>query len=507
MKTKIISLILCLEIALGPYSMSSEKEQAKIVKSDAPIALRMIQSELANNSSKLIEPDEVGESNTISDKIIMLQEQKTVLNKLKNPSISLQSIRNEFVSRVSMEEKIQLIELQYVLTRMSKDKLDEIFQSALELGNYPESLRLEYELSYSLSEKQNIVHKMLSQDINTIKSSVLKKVGRMSRAELIHELEFSDQLLSAKSPNWKVVLIVVLSVAAAGLVSWAIVSASKKRWERKTREMYDSYKEKNNELDQQHQTDMQNAQTEHDQLTQDIINHWSTSTTNMQNNWSNQTQATTTQYQNSMQAVQALFDNRAYLRDNGFVWQVCTVTQTQVTQYCPYTKSSFSGTKVCSTYCLKNAQGVIAGNQSNLICANASVPANCNTPNTYDSGSTAGYHDGYQDGYDLRYPTHYNDAYNAAYNTYYHSAYNSGINDGQFDGQQDGNVDGYNDGYDAGYSDGLSNGAYDSKPTYNNGYNDGYSVGHVDGRDAGYNTGYSKGYSDGYNYALSLSGE
>ncbi len=398
----------------------------------------------------------------------MLQEQKEVLKKLKDSSVGLDGIRRDIVKRIQEEERIQLIELKYVLSKITPDKIDAMFETAMERGNYPETLRLEYELAYGSVEKKSVLYKLMASDLSRVKSQVLKKLGMMTRTELIKEIEFSDQLLSAKGANWRVILVVVLSVAAAGLVSWALVSASKKRWERKQKEMERDYANRSNQADSQHPIDMENAVIDHENATQNIIDTWENNTANAHTN-----------HENAMVEIQETFDLRAYLRDNGFVWMVCSVTQTQVSQFCTYNNTVYTGTKVCSKYCLKNPQtGQIAGTESSLICANATVPMNCNTPNAFDTGFSSGYSNGYDDGYETRYNSSYNDAYNAAYNSYYDS--------GHSDGYWDGRGDGYDDGYSDGYSAGLSDGNYDESQSYQQGY--------------------SAGYSDGYNYARAIFG-
>lgn len=256
----------------------------------------------------------------------------------------------------------------------------------------------------------------------------------MDREQLIAHIEKTGRLGVHKNGRVMKTVIIVLTIAAAGLITWGIVSAVKKRHERKKAELNADY----------------------DQREEDAYN----------------------QHLDDIQTLEETFAERERLREEGYVWQVCSVTTTPKTSSCSYDFNTYSGNEICTTRCLKNAAGSEAMHQTN--CSSGFIPSNCFNTNPTVAGYNDGYDDGYSSGYSVGYDRAYDSAYRSAYDNAYSQAYNSGYNDG------------YNSGFNAGWDDGYDDGWYagSSKMRTNT----------QDERELGF----QKGYGAGYAYALQL---
>jgi hypothetical protein len=278
-----------------------------------------------------------------------------------------------------------------------------------------------------------------------VKSVTLKKLSILDREGLKRELKLTQSLLNTKGRDtWKIILVVVIAVAAAGLVSWAVVSATKKHWERKQRDLEEDFRNRERQLGEEYAT--------------------------------------------KEAELQAMFEERNRLREQGYVWDVCSTTTNMKNVSCSFDQSAHSGSEVCVTHCLRNPSTGDAL-QHTTSCSSAYIPNNCFQKNPYVDGFENGYEDGYYDGF----YTGYDDAYYAAYDSYWYDGYDAGY------------LNGFDWGYNDGFSDGLSQAAYDDSyyddSTFAAPMSSPASAtlsrvgGSGDQRKAGFKSGYREGYA------------
>ncbi len=450
--TRLIVTALSLQIALGSYSQAIASEKTPTRPDIAyRVALLSLRDLVAKNPTAYIDPSDTEPSAALADKVTMLEANQDLITKLKDNSYTLEEIRGDLIERLNAEEAAQRLEMRIILQKTDDADIEKLAETAFLKGHYSSELKTKYETSYLMNEKKEVLFDLLVADLSNAKSDALKRLGLMDRTLLEKELMGTTALLNTKGDGWKIALIVVLSVAAAGLISFGVVSATKVRHERKLQELEDEYKKKTNDEIAAHEKALEDMKRKHAQ--------------NLEN--------TNAQWAQKTAELEKLFADRAALREGGYTWQVCKVQNTAKTVTCPYDKKTYVGTEVCTSYCLKNPAGMEFGVQQ-LICSSAQIPWECFKPNAYDTGYGKGGVDGYNDGYDYGYDQTYTAAYNKAYQNYYDIAYNRGYSSG------------YQQGYDQGYSDGLSDGRYD---------------GYYDGKDDGYPIGYSAGYEYGLQVA------
>ena len=433
----------------GPSATSTAPAVVRSVSPVEPNAMiRLIRKAVSDQPGfYYTDADLVGETSNLNQQLA-LEGVNDLRKQIADPSITLDSIRQQLVHQTVTEEEAQQVELRFVIARMAPETLDQLFETSMLSGNYSQELRQDYFAAYKADEKREVVYSMALNDLQNVKSVTLKKLGLLSREQLDKELSSLQSLLSVKGRDtWKIVLIVVLATAAAGFASWAIVSATQARWDRKTQKL---------DADEQ-------------QRRIDLGNDYQNREVQLQQNWHNQEAALQADWANRSVQIQAMFAERARLRDQGYVWTICSTTTTQKTVSCSYDYATHTGSEVCVTRCLKSpTTGDMA--QQSTQCSSAYIPNNCFQTNPY----TAGYNAGYPQGYNGVYDTAYDRAYNSAYHDYYNSAYSQGNDDGNYDGYYDGVNDGHSDGAYYGADDGYNNG-------YDLGYSDGYDVGWDEG--------------------------
>src|SRR5690606_23701802 len=133
----------------------------------------------------------------------------------------------------------------------------------------------------------------LASEIAQIRTVTLKRIGKMDRDQLLQELKSTRTLLGTKGKDkWKTVLVIALSVAAAGLVTWAVVSATQRKWDKKRQELEDGEKKRQDDLKKE---------------------------------WASQEEE-----------LEAIYQARADLRDRGFVWSICGTQDFTTTVGCSY---------------------------------------------------------------------------------------------------------------------------------------------------------------------------
>ncbi len=351
----------------------------------------------------------------------------------------LDILKDELIASISNQIQAQIEEMNYVMSRMDSSKLDQMFDKSMEMGIYSPEMESYYAIAFTHDEKKSVLLGMLKTDLERSKISQIKRISQATRDQLKKEVELSQSLYESKNREFKRTAAIILAVVAAGLATWAMTAIIKNHFEKKTREM-------NNDFDQA-ETD---SEKEYAQKTEDLI---------------------------------ASYEERERLREEGYVWQICAETTSQVTTHCQFDHSGHSGTEVCTTRCLKNSvTGDEVMHQKN--CSSAFIPSNCYIQNEYDRG----FDNGYDDGYDEAYTRAYNSAYNEAYSRYYNEYYDRGYSRG------------YDWGYNAGFSDGYDRAVYDDSLDDDDDSDDG---GWKSNKDTNLE-GFSKGYKDGYRYAQKL---
>lgn len=441
---QLITYILVLNFALYPQQGVAQ------VKADAPkkvtfSLVKLLAHELKSNPKDYFSDEELSQKEAIMEKAVTNSAVEDIKKKLKDESYNFGEIKQQIQAQLLLEEQNKLIELKNVLAHASPDKLDVFFKQAMKDGYYAEDFKMSYMSAYNQLEKIEVLMQMLSSDLSMIRSQNAKQIGLMTRADLLKQLESTGTLMTYKNDKVIMVLIIVLTVAVAGLATWGIISATKARHERKKKELNDQF----------------------DQAEQDAIN----------------------QHNQDIKTLEQVFAERERLREEGYVWQVCATTTTMKTASCSYDFKTHAGEEVCVTHCLKQPQTGLEAMHSKS-CLSSYIPNNCFTKNPTAAGYDDGYDSGYDHGYDVGYDRGYDNAYTPAYNNAYSSAYNSG----------------YDSGYSSGFSSGYSDGAADYADTEGSlkmlkpaGLR-AILTGEEDERALGY----KKGFQEGYAYALQL---
>jgi hypothetical protein len=427
---KIISYLLILQFLFyTPYG-TSQVETQKVKQ--IPFALvKMLKHELTVNSDHYFTDDELSFKAAQIDKKVTNEVVSEIVKQLKDSSFSFESIKANINQGLIQEEQNKLIEIKYLLSLAPSQKLDDFFHEALKYGMYSNEYKFLYQSAYNQLEKIEVLMQMINQDFSLIRSQNAKQLGMMNREQLIKHFESTDELMHYKNNKVLTAVIIVLTVAAAGFITWGVISATKARHERKKSELNADYDQRERDAYAQHLKDIK--------------------------------------------TLEEFFAERERLREEGYVWQICSVTTTPKTSSCSYDFRSYSGDEVCTTRCLKNATGHELMHAKN--CSSGFIPSNCFNKNPAVAGYDDGYAVGWNNGYDVAYTRAYNDAYSSAYNNAYSYAYSRG----------------YDRGYNAGFNAGWSDGYYD----YSN-----KKMGLVEEDDNA--LGYQKGFSEGYSYALQL---
>lgn len=397
------------------------------------VLMKVLEKELKENPDFYFSKEEMSSRNQLIDNEVTDESIDNIKKQLADQTIPLSDIKQTIHAGLIQEEQLRLIELKYLLSKSGPDKLDHFFSESFKKGMYPSDFNLAYQSAYNQNEKLEVIMQMLASDVSSIRSQNAKQIGLMSREQLMTHLEATGRLTQNKNKTLKIVII-VLTIAAAGFITWGVVSAVKTRHERKKKEAEESYN--------------QQEQVARDQHASDIL------------------------------SLEQTFAERERLREEGYVWQVCSTTTTQKTSSCNYDYNTYSGNEVCVTRCLKQAQTGLEAMHTKT-CLSAFIPNNCFTKNPTAAGYDDGYDDGYDQGYDIGYDRGYDNAYYPAYNSSYSSAYYNGYNDG------------YSSGFNAGYNAAPSSSKINTIASL---------LKIQDEREMGF----QKGYSEGYSYALQL---
>jgi hypothetical protein len=433
--------LLVVQLAFLPRQSFARQQQ----KDDAPaerivkhsnLVVKLLRKEVEHNSAFYYPDTELGIKSEIINKEVARTELDSVIERLEDDSYSLEEIKSNIIQRIHEEEQAQFVEMRYIVKVAPVETLNQIFEESLKNGFYPETLRDEYEMAYGAKEKRAIVLAMIKTDFSRIKSNTVKRLGFLDREALLKEMQQHKAFFEVKGRDtWKMVLVVILTAAVAGYLGWAIMSSTKKRWDRKIEELEEDY----------------------DQMEEDLR----------------------IEYQNREAELRRILEERARLRDEGYIWTICS-TRTEVQNVsCSYDYNSYSGAEVCVTRCLKNPSTGDSVYHSET-CSSSFIPNNCFLPNPYDSGWDDGYDSGYNNGYNTAYDRAYWAAYYDEYDRGYDAAYDSG----------------YNSGYNSGFSDGYAEAEYDDRPSDDDNDDTDWDGGWDDDDDGGWDDDDDGGWDD-----------
>jgi type II secretory pathway pseudopilin PulG len=426
---RFITYLLVFSFIFQPQYVAAEGPQ----KRKAHFALvKLLTNELTKNSGDYFDKEELSRKAGMIDRSITNEAINDTRKKLKDDSYSLTDIKQQIQSQLIQEEQNRLIELKYILSNAPSDKLDFLFKQALRDGLYSADFEMSYRSAYNHLEKAEVLMQMLQSDLSLIRTQNAKQMGLMTREDLLKQLEETGTFFNYKNDKVLAVVIIVLTVAAAGFITWGVVSATKNRHERKKQELNQDFDRKEQEARNQHAS--------------------------------------------RVKTLEETFAERERLREEGYVWQVCSTTKSPKTASCSYDYRTHAGEEVCVTRCLRNSA---TGDETlhAKTCLSAFIPNNCFQKNPAAAGYDDGYSSGWDSGYSVGYDRGYEDAYWPAYNRAYSSAYYRGYDSG------------YNAGFSRGYSDGVAD------------YSSNKSI--LLFQDE-FNFGYKKGFQEGYSYALQL---
>lgn len=459
--SRVLSSVLVLHFALAPQFVSAAPvpaPQAKAVESKVTFSLvKQLVMDMKTSPETYFSKEELSMKAKLLDKSVTNDVMANIKKKLLNPAIDLSATKQEILGQLTTEQQNKMIELKFALSKLDGVKLDRFFRTAMRDGIYSPELQYSYDSAYGSREKLEVLMQMLNSDMSMILSQNAKAIGKLDRAALLKQLEDTGSFLTIKDDKTTTVLIIVLTIAAAGLLTWGIMSSTKARYEKKTKEMNEDYDRRE--------------------------------------------QAAIDENAKKIASLDQTFAERARLRDEGYTWQVCKTERTPKTSICSYDHKSYGGEEVCVTNCLKNPAGVETGHIK--TCLSAYIPNNCFVKNPteagYDDGYDHGYDNGYNVGYDRAYDAAYNQEYNRAYDNAYSSAYNAGYDSG------------YNSGFSAGYDDGYDDNYVPPKPecTSNCGsmkaMKNMMNIFRANAQEEDDRAqGYRKGFQEGYAYALQL---
>lgn len=460
--SRLLTSVLVIHFAFSPQFVTAAPVPQAKTEAPAKVTFSLVKQlvmDMKTSPETYFSKEELSMKAKLIDSSVTNEVMAGIKKKLQNPAIDLAATKQEILAQLTVEQQNKMIELKYALSRLDSAKLDRFFRTAMRDGVYSRDLQFSYDSAYGSREKLEVLMQMLNSDMSMILTQNAKAIGKLDRAALLKQIDETGSFLTIKSDKTTTVLIIVLTIAAAGLLTWGIMSSTKARYEKKTKEMNDDY----------------------DRREQQAIDE------------NNQKIATLDQ----------TFAERARLRDEGYTWQVCKTERSTKSSVCSYDHKSYAGEEVCVTNCLKNPAGQETGHVK--TCLSAYVPNNCfwknETEAGYDDGYDHGYDNGYNVGYDRAYDSAYNQEYQRAYDNAYSSAYNSGYDSG------------YSAGFDAGYDDGYDDNYTPPapEPTCTTDCDSGmkamknmlnlFRAGADEDERA---QGYRKGFQEGYAYALQL---
>lgn len=454
---RLLTAVLVAHFALSPQHVVAAP--VRDVKTNAPkkVAFSLVKQLVVDMKSR---PEEYFSKEELSMKARMIDKSVTnesiadIKKRLADPSYDFAAVKQQILGQLSIEEQAKLIELKHALSKLDGEKIDRYFRTSMRDGMYSKDLQFAYDSAYGQREKLEVLMQMLHSDMSLIRSQNAKQIGLMSRAELLKQIETTGSIMTFKNDKTTQILIIVLTIAAAGLLTWGIVSSTKARYEKKTKEMHDEY----------------------DRREQDAIR----------------------ENEQKIATLDQTFAERARLRDEGYTWQVCSTTRTPKTSACSYDFKTYSGEEVCVTNCLRSPTGAEVHHVK--TCLSSFIPNNCFMRNETVAGSEDGYDYGYDNGFNVGYDRAYDEAYDYEYGRAYDSAYSSAFRSGYDSGYSAGFSAGYDDGYDDHYVPPAPPETDDGSKSIASLKNLLRPAANEDERAQGYR----KGFSEGYAYALQL---
>jgi hypothetical protein len=407
--SRLLSTVLVFHFALAPQYVKAAPAPVQPVKTEQKKVtfslVKQLVMDMKASPESYFSKEELSFKAKLLDKAVTNEVMEKIKKKLQNNAVDLAATKQEILGQLTVEQQNKLIELKYALSKVDSVKLDRFFRTAMRDGLYSKDLQFSYDSAYGSREKLEVLMQMLNSDMSMILSQNAKSIGKMDRAALLKQLDETGSFMSIKNDKTTTVLIIVLTIAAAGLLTWGIMSSTKARYDKKTKDMNDDY----------------------DQREQDAIN----------------------ENEKKIASLDQTFAERARLRDEGYTWQVCSTTRAPKTSSCSYDHKAYSGEEVCVTNCLKNPAGLETGHVK--TCLSAYIPNNCFVKNPTEAGYDDGYDNGYDEGYNVGYDRAYEAAYDSEYQRAYDNAYSNAYNSGYDSGYSAGFSAGYDDGYDDNY--------------------------------------------------------
>lgn len=344
-------------------------------------------------------PENLLQEVDLQGKIRLAEQTKEKINALKNKNISLQHIRKEALLTAAEDIREQKKEVFYQLHNLSNDELDLLAQK-LKGNPYYSNALLDYDASYTRTEKANALASAAYRDLDNVLSLTIKRSTTLNREDWIRDLQASHDFYNEKAmKKWvKYLIISGLIIGTTGLVTWAVANSKYKG----------KYEKKKAELESKFQDLKRNLEASYNSLQTRLNN-----------------------------------DEQNFLKENGFVYTTCKTYEQPDSILCNrFNYQTFSGTKYCSVRCYRNPQTGQETLHEAPVCTSPFVPANCYDPNEYQNGYNKGKNEGYDDGYD--------------------DGIFDGKEDGREEGHRYGYNRGYDEGYDRGYRLGYDRGSADA---------------------------------------------
>jgi hypothetical protein len=318
---------------------------------------------------------------------------------IKSGAITVEGYIDEISKKNLVEAAAQKEEMQHYVRELLDRELSELGEVLSDNPHYVE-LALELDTAFTRSEKQRVITEALFRDFDHLVTMTQKKISRMSKDDLLANLEKTRERLNAsedKATNKKTI-IKILAIAGTAILVGGIVAWSK---------YHGNYTDAKNEREGK-LTDLRNRLE--------------------------------SEFQTLSQAMKE--EEMQYLQNNGFQLMQCGSYQRPDSIICSrYDYGLFSGTKYCTVHCWKNATTGQETLHQSPVCTSPFIPTDCDDPAEYGRGYDAGYDIGYDFGRD--------------------DGDEDGWYDGSYDGLEDGDEYGFEDGFDFGYSDGFSDGYWD----------------------------------------------
>ncbi len=364
------------------------------------------------------------------------ERQKTQLKQLREDydalssgELSLSDYLDELALQNMKKSSIQKVEIKSHLADMDDFELDIVASILVDNPNYHNEL-LEYNSSFTKTEKLNALLNANYRDFDYLNSMAQKRIRAMSLEDTLKSIKNTERRVRGSQTEdtfmTKKELMRALQIAGAVLLVVGVVT-----WSRYYGDYKDAKKKREGEL-----TDLRTK-------LQDELN---------------------------IKSNELSSEELGFLNDNGYQYMQCGNYSKPDSIICSnYGYTLISGTKYCSVFCYKNITTGKETLHSPPTCTSPFIPSDCDDPLEYSRG--------YNDAYDLGYSDGDIDGF--------WDGDSDGADDGADDGYDDGYYDSYNNGYDDGFDDGYWAGGIETVKSIKDNIDiesKGYKVGHEQGR-------------------------